>query len=156
MQSGIFGCPEEWRNILPPGVRRIRTAEEVAAVPWNLLVLTPDSLSGIRGGSCRILLAPGDGEVRFLRRIHADHVITYGLSLRDSLTLSSLEKPTLCIQRNLPGADGSIIEPQEVPLPPMLLPAAEYLPLFGMYLLQKPLTDRILSDKINKNWREDI
>ena len=70
----------------------------------------------------------------------ADTVITYGLSSRDSLTLSSLEEPVLCIQRTLPRPDGAAIEPQEIPLPPLLEPAEQLLPLLGLWLLQMPLT----------------
>ena len=57
--------------------------------------------------------------------------MTYGLSHRDSLTLSSLAEPVLCVQRRLPRPDGGFIEPQEFPLPDLPAPAAELLPLLG-------------------------
>ena len=70
----------------------------------------------------------------------AETVVTYGLSHRDSLTLSSLTEPVLCIQRRLRRPDGSVIEPQELPLPPLPEPADRLLPLLGAWLLQMPLT----------------
>ena len=67
--------------------------------------------------------------------------MTYGLSHRDSLTLSSLAEPVLCVQRLLPRPDGGLIEPQEFPLPALPGPAAELLPLLGARLLQLPQTE---------------
>ena len=73
-------------------------------------------------------------------RITAETVVTYGLSPRDSLTLSSLAEPVLCVQRQLPRPDGTVIEPQEFPLPALPGPAAELLPLLGARLLRLPQT----------------
>ena len=67
-------------------------------------------------------------------------MVTYGLSPRDSLTLSSLREPVLCVQRSLPLPDGAVIEPQEIPLRDLPLPAEQILPLLGLRLLQMPLT----------------
>ena len=36
---------------------------------------------------------------------------------RDSITLSSLREPVLCVQRTLPLLCGGVLEPQEFPLP---------------------------------------
>ena len=66
--------------------------------------------------------------------------MTYGLSHRDSLTLSSLAEPVLCVLRRLPRPDGCVVEPQEFPLPELPGPAAELLPLLGTRLLQLPQT----------------
>ena len=71
-------------------------------------------------------------------------MITCGLSPRDSLTLSSLTEPVLCVQRSLPRPDGAVIEPQEVPLPPLPGPPEELLPLLGLRLLLMPLTEPYL------------
>ena len=75
-----------------------------------------------------------------LERITAETVVTYGLSSRDSLTLSSLAEPVLCVQRQLPRPGGGVVEPQEFPLPELPAPAAELLPLLGLRLLQLPQT----------------
>lgn len=63
-----------------------------------------------------------------------------GLSHRDSLTLSSLSEPVLCVQRALPRLEGGSVEPQEIPLPPLPGEAETLLPLLGMRLLRMPLT----------------
>mgnify|MGYP001752222097 FL=1 len=88
---------------------------------------------------CRVLLAPGDRALS-LEHVSAETVVTYGLSHRDSLTLSSLAEPVLCVQRQLPRPDGTVIEPQEFPLPALPGPAAELLPLLGARLLRLPQT----------------
>ena len=62
----------------------------------------------------------------------------------DSLTLSSLTEPVLCVQRALPRPDGTVVEPQELPLPPLPAPAEALLPLLGLWLLQMPLTEGLL------------
>ena len=74
-------------------------------------------------------------------RVQAEAVVTCGLSPRDSMTLSSLAEPVLCVQRALPRPDGGTVEPQEFPLPALPGPAAELLPLLGLWLLQMPLTE---------------
>ena len=62
-------------------------------------------------------------------------------SLSNSMqTLSSLTEPVLCVQRQLPRPDGTVIEPQEFPLPALPGPAAELLPLLGARLLRLPQT----------------
>ena len=60
--------------------------------------------------------------------IPAETVITYGLSPRDSLTLSSREGDTLwaALQRELVTVDGQVVERQEFPL--RLEPGAGELP----------------------------
>ena len=133
MNSAIYGCPEVWTHLLPPGT--CRDPREIRLWPllaWTGLVRKPEGLR------CRILLAPGDGS---LEGIRAETVVTCGLSPRDSLTLSSLWRPVLCVQRSLPRPDGGTIEPQEFPLPPLPAPPELLLPLLGLRLLQMPLTE---------------
>ena len=88
---------------------------------------------------CRILLLPGSWERPLPPGLTAETVISYGLSARDSLTLSSLTEPVLCIQRQLPRPDGGWVEPQEFLLPVLPGPAEVLLPLLGVRLLQIPL-----------------
>ena len=142
MNVGIFGCPGEWEGLLPPGTRRLRTASEVRGEMWMVLALTETGCGLLEGDavSCRLLLVPGDCAAR-LAGIQAEAVITYGLSPRDSLTLSSLTEPLLCVQRALPRPDGGTVDPQELPLPPLPAPAEGMLPLLGLRLLQMPLTE---------------
>ena len=142
MEGAIFDCPAGWARWLPPGVRRPADAEELARRDWTLLALTACGVQRLGGRTvrCRTLLAPGDCSPARLARVRAERVISCGLSPRDSLTLSSLESPVLCVQRALPRPDGGVIEPQEFPLPELPAPAAELLPLLGLRLLQMPLT----------------
>lgn len=142
MDTAIYDCPAEWARLLPSGTRRARNAAELAEHLWPLLALTPEGCRATEGHpgpiTCRLLLAPGDCP-SVLARVRAETVISYGLSPRDSLTLSSLTEPVLCVQRALPRPDGTIVDPQEFPLPPLPAPAEALLPILGLRLLQMPL-----------------
>jgi len=127
MDAAIYDCPEAWVRFLPPGTRRLQRAEE----------LSEGRKTGV---VCRLLLVPGEFRPD-LACIQAETVISCGLSPRDSLTLSSLRSPVLCVQRSLPRLDGTAVEPQEFPLPPLPGPVEEMLPLLGLRLLQMPLTE---------------
>ena len=148
MESGILTCPEKWECWLPHEIRRIRRPEEAEKRTWELLVLTPEGLEQVRRIRSNILLLPGGQGLLYPPGIQADHVITYGLSRRDSLTLSSLERPVLCVQRTLPRVGGGVIEPQEIPLPALPEPAEQVLPLLGLYLLRMPQTKPFLFGRI--------
>ncbi len=146
MDAAIYGCPTAWEPLLPPETCRLRSLEEAAVKKWLILALTVEGCRCLKGAvssalSCRLLLVPGEFP-ECLTNIHAETVITYGLSSRDSLTLSSLAEPLLCIQRALPRLDGTAVDPQELPLPPLPGPAEELLPLLGLWLLQIPLTEQ--------------
>ena len=125
MEGVIFCCPPAWRKLLPPGVLGAERAEALAEQYWPLLVLTRRGCGelGDTAALCRVLLVPGDCTAP-LERITAETVVTYGLSSRDSLTLSSLAEPVLCVQRQLPRPGGGVVEPQEFPLPELPAPAA--------------------------------
>lgn len=138
MENAMFLCPKAWQPLLPPGIRLPEGAGQLRERTWEILALTPEGLSRMGPVRCRILLAPGDCGT--LKDLEAERVVTYGLSHQDSLTLSSLAEPVLCVQRTLPRPDGAVVEPQEFPLPPLPFPAAELVPLLGLRLLQMPLT----------------
>ena len=146
MEGALFDCPAAWRAMLPPGVRPMETAEALTGRVWDLLALTPRGCGRLKGISllCRILLVPGECPPELLARLGAESVVTYGLSHRDSLTLSSLAEPVLCVQRALPRTDGTLVEPQEFPLPGLPWPAEGSLPLLGLRLLQMPLTEALV------------
>lgn len=143
MYAGIYDCPDEWAELLPEGVRRVTGPEALGERVWSLLALTAEGCRRLEGAGplCRILLTPGDCPPAILTG--AETVVSYGLSPRDSLTLSSLTEPVLCVQRALPRPDGTVVEPQEIPLPPLSGPAEALLPLLGLRLLQMPLTERL-------------
>ena len=141
MEGVLFCCPPSWERLLPPGILGTRQAAALPACCWPLMVLTRRGCEelGDTAAMCRVLLAPGDRALS-LEHVSAETVVTYGLSHRDSLTLSSLAEPVLCVQRQLPRPDGTVIEPQEFPLPALPGPAAELLPLLGARLLRLPQT----------------
>ena len=143
MECALFDCPKAWRPWLPPGAQGLERKEELAQAVWDLLALTPSGLLQLKNGllRCRILLLPGGSPSELVSLADAECIITYGLSNRDSLTFSSLEEPVLCVQRMLPRPDGSVVEPQELPLDNLPALAEDLLPLLGLYLLQMPLTD---------------
>ena len=114
------------------------------AQTWGILLLPPGTVRAIQEVpiSCACLLVEGGCPAELLTAVETDHVITYGLSPRDSLTLSSLREPVLCVQRSLQRPDGTIIEPQELPLGTLPMSAEQMLPLLGLWLLQMPLTGK--------------
>lgn len=142
MEGVLFHCPPAWERLLPSGVVGAERAEELTECCWPLLALTRRGCEELRDTAalCRVLLVPGDWAPS-LDHIAAETVVTYGLSHRDSLTLSSLAEPVLCVQRLLPRPDGGLIEPQEFPLGDLPGPAVELLPLLGLRLLQLPQTN---------------
>lgn len=137
MERGIFRCPPQWLSFLPPQVR-CPSRQELSVPNWDLLALTPEGARNACGIQlhCKCLLLPGDCPVRTT----AQAVISYGLSARDSLTLSGVRQPVLCIQRTLPGPGGSLLEPQEIPLGDLPGPPEAVLGLLGLRLLLMPLT----------------
>lgn len=141
MEGIIWHCPDPWRPLLPPGILAAEDARDLTLRRWPLLALTGRGTELLDRADCGILLVPGERAETVLARVRAETVVTYGLSHRDSLTLSSLSEPVVCVQRVLPRPDGGTVEPQEFPLPAGLpAPAAELLPLLGLRLLQMPLT----------------
>ena len=142
MADAIFLCPAAWEAWVSPETRRLRQEEELSERAWEILLLPPGTVREMRGVPvrCDCLLVEGDCRPELLASVETGHVVTYGLSSRDSLTLSSLQEPVLCVQRSLPRPDGAVIEPQEIPLRDLPLPAEQILPLLGLRLLQMPLT----------------
>ena len=145
MESGIFGCPLQCGKLLPPGIRLLSAPREIRTARWDVLALAAADEGPPVEGRCGILLVSGLCPPERLARIQAQTVITCGLSPRDSLTLSSLTEPVLCVQRALPRPDGTVVEPQEFPLPPLPCPAQEALIPLGLRLLQMPLTQDLFA-----------
>lgn len=139
MEGAIFHCPAVWQAHLPPGVMGMASPADVVGRNWDLLALTRRGCEDLcrTEAVCHILLLPGDQAPP----LAAETVITCGLSPRDSLTLSSLTEPVLCVQRSLPRPDGTVVEPQEFPLPNLPGPPEELLPLLGLRLLLMPLAE---------------
>ena len=142
MEGIIWHCPALWRPLLPPRALAAESARDLTLRRWSVLALTERGCGALERADCGVLLVPGDRAEAVLARVRAETVVTCGLSQRDSLTLSSLSEPVVCLQRALLRPDGGTVEPQEFPLPPDLpAPAEALLPLFGLRLLQMPLTE---------------
>lgn len=112
-----FRLPRDgWEFLLPEGVAHLRDMGAVCVHRWRLLGLTPTGCRILAGErvEAELLLAPGDCS---LAGFSAGTVVTYGLSPRDSITLSSLTEPVLCVQRALPLACGGVLEPRNFPCP---------------------------------------
>ena len=130
MDGGIFACPDGWEFLLPEGVAHLRDMGAVCVHRWRLLGLTPTGCRILAGErvEAELLLAPGDCS---LAGFSAGTVVTYGLSHRDTLTLSSLgEMPVLCLQRALTPEAGPELDARELPLT-----AEKLLLLYGLWLL---------------------
>ena len=107
--------------LLPRDIHCPETAEALAARSWDLLALTAEGCRLLRAEgrevACGTLLLPGEEPLP--PRLRAERVVTYGLSHRDTLTLSSLEGDQICvaIQRDIVTVSGAVVERQELVLP---------------------------------------
>lgn len=139
MEGAMIGGPRSWSGWLPPGILQVDTVQELKETNWEILAFAGGGGGIPREVVCRVALVPGNA-CGDLAGLQAEAVVTWGLSPRDSLTLSSLSDPVLCVQRALPRPDGGVVEPQELPLPRLPAPAEQLLPLLGLWLLRMPLT----------------
>ena len=85
----------------------------------TLLVVSPGAARrGLRlPAACRTVLLPGDAG-QLLEGVRAASAVSYGVSPRDSLTISSREGDRMwaALQRELVTVDGQVVERQEFPL----------------------------------------
>ncbi|MBE7004015.1 MAG: hypothetical protein E7425_06990 [Ruminococcaceae bacterium] len=123
------------------GVLPLRSLAEAQGQDWDLLALLRDA-SACPAQGClrtRCLLLPGDSGASLALSIQAGQLVGYGFSPRHTLTLSSLNGPErlLCLQRAVLTLDGTLLEPQELPLPQELsnLDAEQALLAAGVRLL---------------------
>lgn len=136
MECGYFAWSAEKGRLLP-SLRPVGEARELLGRRWALLVLNEAGCRRLPPSRvrCRQVLLPGACGAQVLPCIEAETFVTYGLSIRDSLTYSSLSQPVLCIQRTLLRLDGTLIEPGELPLPHGWRAEEEGLALLGAELL---------------------
>ena len=88
--------------------------------------------------SCRALLLPGDVQMAAFSQISSKWVVSFGLSSKDSITVSSLtpDSALLTLQRELVTLDGQVIEQQEIPVTiPSSASAPGIMALYGSLLL---------------------
>lgn len=141
----IFGArANELGALFGGGARACSSAAELT--DCALLALTWDALDGPLPQGLRVhtLLLPGGGDTACLRGVRAFQLAGYGFSPRDTLTLSSVSEAggQFCVQRSLLTPDGTVIEPQEFPLPPRFaaLPGEHALLLTGLdFLLESQI-----------------
>lgn len=122
----------------------------------DLLVVSPIAVCRARTAtiSCRTVLLP-DPAGPLAYSLFADRVVSYGLSPRDTITLSSLEGTHICVavQRELIRLDGSVVERQELVLPRREGQSPELLLVqAGLRLLLGPLDEEKLSYPSGKEW----
>ncbi|UOO38431.1 hypothetical protein IZU99_04035 [Oscillospiraceae bacterium CM] len=122
-------------------VRKVGTLADVGRVKPDILVLSPSSSAERTGQTektrCGFLLLPGDAGGS---GVEADCVVTYGMSPKNTLTLSSIgeEACVLALQRELPTASGGVVERQEIKIrgglrPDILLAVTGALLILGHY-----------------------
>ena len=108
----VFEDGTELKNILG------RFCEDISSNTGDdkcdLAVIAP-GFTGECRGRCRALLVPGDMEKW---DIEADMVISYGLSSKDTITLSSIDGDdcVVAVQRGFDTLKGDAVEPQEFPV----------------------------------------
>ena len=104
---------------------------------WQLCAMSPSAAKRLADHPlhCETLLVPED---IYRPAWQARQVVSYGLSGRSSLTLSSMgSRDMLCVQRTLVDLLGRRVEGQEVPLPAAWwkFSPAERLLLAGIWML---------------------
>ena len=67
---------------------------------------------------CNVLLVPGKYAARAAEAITSGCIVSFGMSTRDTITLSSVDdgRPVLAIQRELVTLGGEVLERQEIPI----------------------------------------
>jgi len=121
MERNCFFCRKNvpWEEKLPGALRRPERLDALTKAVWGLCVLNREGVLRLQKASsclrCRTLLLPENCPVQ---GVETEQVVSYGLSGRNSLTLSSMgEHLLLSVQRELTRLDGSVIERQELQLP---------------------------------------
>lgn len=126
-QIGVWeqneGLAEQARTLTGPARAAVRAGEHPALLAgelMDLLVVSPTAVgwAGAAALYCRTVLLP-DSAGPLARSLLADRVVSYGLSPRDTITVSSLEEDHICVavQRELIRPDGRVVEQQELVLP---------------------------------------
>jgi len=119
-------------------VRVARQPGPLAGQQFDLLVVSPHACGWAGAGElcCRAALVPG-GHAALARRLPARVLVSYGMGLADTLTLSSLRdgRAAVCVQREFTALTGCPVERQELMLPYHGSPPELYLALAGTALL---------------------
>lgn len=118
--EGLAALTEELAGAGRAQVRRGAHPALLTGEVLDLLVVSPSAVgwAGAAAIYCRTVLLP-DSAGMLTRSLLADRAVSYGLSGRDTITLSSLEeeKICVCVQREIIRLDGGLVERQELILP---------------------------------------
>jgi len=111
-----FAVLEQGESLARRLVARFGPAVDVGREP-ELLVLGPGARGPGRALVCGTVLLPGS-ESGLLENIQAKSAVSYGMSGRDTITLSSREERHMwvAVQRELVRLDGTVMERQEFPV----------------------------------------
>ena len=115
MAACVCFCGADLIPALPNGV--LRPGRYSPGNHWHLCVLSVTEAQHLARYPlfCRTLLVP---EGTYQPLWQAEQVVSYGLSGRSSLTLSSMgQRDMLCVQRALTDRQGQTVEEQELSLP---------------------------------------
>lgn len=123
-QIGVWeqneGLGELAERLTEAGKAQVRKGNHpalLAGEPLDLLIISPSAVgwAGAAAIYCRTVLLPDSAGV-LARSLLADRAVSYGLSGRDTITLSSLEEGKMCVsvQREIIRLDGSLVERQEL------------------------------------------
>ena len=114
-----FAVLEQGESLARRLVARFGPAVDARQHP-HLLIIAPGTRSAPEPGGlhCRTVLLPGDCG-GLLDRIYAQSAVSYGLSGRDTITLSSRDEQRIwvALQRELVRLDGTVLERQEICVP---------------------------------------
>ena len=125
-QIGVWEEKEglgELAKELTQGRAQVKTGNHPALLTGellDLLIVSPAAVgwAGAAAIYCRTVLLP-DSAGAMARTLLADRAVSYGLSGRDTITLSSLEEGRMCVsvQREIIRLDGGLVDRQELILP---------------------------------------
>lgn len=113
---------------IEPGIilTRVESLEALGKLSLDILVLSSKAAKKTETQSttvlqCKFFLVPGADSAKTTGRVRADRVVSYGMSARDSITLSSINEKdcVISLQRELITINGHISEQQEIPIQPV-------------------------------------
>jgi hypothetical protein len=132
-------------------IRSISTLKEMTAGKPDILVLTEDAAKSAQESTvhicCGILLLPGDYAADDSKAdtdiFDADCIVTYGMSPKNTITLSSIseESCVLALQRELITTNGNMLERQEIKVKGGLRPGSLLAVAGALLILGQKISD---------------
>lgn len=87
---------------------------------YDLFLVAAPEIAGLPAPNlhCNALLVPWEATAETVAQIPSDWVVSYGMGVRDSITVSSLapDYAQLALQRELVTLGGVVLEQQEIPI----------------------------------------